>query len=171
MGFLYGFVSRQDAMGILDFLKSPQHADSTLGNLNRKGDYWRGQINLGTDGEVPLLLAGNRVAPNNENIELARALVCKYIELRPTIQRALFEHYEPYAAAVASGEDDELGEVPKLTAPDQVWEHVSLARVLIEPLSQTDTVEIAYPADWDIEHTLGARFQNLALIELNGTVI
>jgi len=158
-------------MGILDFLKSPQHVDPTLGNFNRKGGYWRGQIKLGADGEVPLLLAGDRAAPDNANIELARALAPKYITLRPIIQRALFEHYVPYAEAVASDEGNELGDIPKVSGPDQVWKHVSLVRVLIEPLSQTDTVEIAYRTEWDIEHTLGARFQNWALVELNGSVI
>ena len=43
--------------------------------------------------------------------------------------------------------------------------------VRIEPLSDIETVEIAYRAAWDEEHILGARFQNWALIELNGSVI
>src|SRR5262249_49081793 len=152
-------------MGILDFLKSPQYVDPNLGNLNRRGRCWQGRIRLGSDGEVPLLLAGNRAAPDSANVELARGLVRKYIALRPLIQRALFEHYEPYAAAVASGATtDELAQIPKLAGPDQVWNHVSPVRVLVEPLSQIDTVEIAYRTDWDIEHTLGARFQNWVLI-------
>jgi hypothetical protein len=33
-----------------------------------------------------------------------------------------------------------------------------------------DTVEIAYRAAWDEEHTLGARFQRWELVELNGSV-
>ena len=63
------------------------------------------------------------------------------------------------------------GKSRALGVPEQVWGHISLVRVLIEPLGGVDTVEIAYRTDWDTEHTLGARFQGWALIELNGSVI
>ena len=69
---------------------------------------------------------------------------------------------------MASGEAGHLVEVPRLASPEQVWGHISVVRVLIEPLDGVDTVEIAYRTDWD---TLGARFQGWALIELNGSVI
>jgi hypothetical protein len=52
-----------------------------------------------------------------------------------------------------------------------VWGHVSLVRVLIEALGGVDTVEMAYRTEWDTEHTVGARFQEWALTELNGSVI
>ena len=52
-----------------------------------------------------------------------------------------------------------------------MWGQISLVRVLIEPLGGVDTVEIAYRTNWDTEHTLGARFQGWALVELNGSVI
>ena len=158
-------------MGIFDFLKSSQYADPTLGSLGRKGGYWRGQIRLGPDGEAPLLLAGGRGAPDQANVELARALVSKYIALRPAIERSLFEHYEPYAEAGASGSADVQEGIPRLSGSGQVWNHVSLVRVLIEPLGGTETVEIAYRTEWDTEHTLGARFQNWVLVESNGSVI
>ena len=63
----------------------------------------------------------------------------------------------------------ELKQIPRLDHSEQVWKHVSLVRVLIEPLNRVDTVEIAYRTDWDVEHTVGARFQNWALVELNGS--
>jgi hypothetical protein len=43
--------------------------------------------------------------------------------------------------------------------------------VLIEPMRRVDTVEIAYRTAWDEEHTVGARFQDWAFVELNGSVI
>jgi hypothetical protein len=52
-----------------------------------------------------------------------------------------------------------------------VWGQVSPVRVLIERLGGVDTVEIAYRTAGDTEHTLGARFQGWALMELNGSVI
>ena len=102
-------------MGILDFLKRPAFRDPVVGNLLRQGRYWRGQISLGSERDVPMLLAGSRAAPDEAGLGLAR-------ELGP-------------------------------------------------PLDGVDTVEIAYRTDWDTEHTLGARFQGWALIELNGSVI
>jgi hypothetical protein len=150
-------------MGIFDFFKPRQHADTTLGELVHRGGYWRGQISLGSDGPVPLLLAGGGAAPGESRLALARELLSRYPGLRSAIAGALFQHYEPYS--------DEAEDVPKLTGPDQVWQHVTPVHVRIEPLNRVESVEIAYRTAWDEEHTLGARFQNWALVELNGSVI
>jgi hypothetical protein len=150
-------------MGIFNFFKPSQYADATLGALVRRGGYWRGQISLGSDGDVPLLLAGGGAAPGESSLVLARELVSRYSALRTAIASALFEHYEPYS--------EELGDIPKLGGPDQVWKHVTPVHVRIEPLDRIETVEIAYRTEWDEEHTLGARFRDWALVELNGSVI
>jgi hypothetical protein len=155
----------------VSFFKTAAHADPVLGDLVRRHGYWRGQIALGLDGDVPLALSGGRTAPDQSSMTLARELASRYPVLRPAIERALFEHYEPYADAVESGEIEALPEIPKLSRPDQVWTHVSPVHVLIEPLGRVDTVEIAYQTKWDEEHTLGARFQGWALVELNGSVL
>jgi len=151
-------------MRCLDFLRPPAYRDPVVGNLVRQGRYWRGVMTLGALSGVPLLLAGPRTAPNEPSLGLARELGRRYAALLPAIERALFEHYEPYADAGES-------EVPRLSGPEHVWPHVSLVRVLIEPLGGVDTVEIAYRTDWDTEHMVGARFQGWALTELNGSVI
>lgn len=158
-------------MGILDFLRPPTYRDPVVGNLVRRGRYWRGVISLGSGSGVPLLLAGPRAAPSEASLGLARELGHRYAALLPAIERALFEHYEPYSQAVESGEGERQGEVPRLGRPEQVWGHVSLVRVLIEALGGVDTVEIGYRTEWDSEHTVGARFQGWALTELNGSVI
>ena len=158
-------------MGILDFLRSPAYRDPVVGNLVRRGGYWRGVINLGSERGVPLLLAGPRAGPGEGSLALARELDRRYAALLPAVERALFEDYEPYVEAVESREGEHLGEVSRLSRPEQVWGHVSLVRVLIEPLGGVDTVEIAYRTEWDTEHTVGARFQGWALTELNGSVI
>ena len=157
-------------MGILDFLRSPEYRDPVVGNLIRQGRYWRGVINLGSERDVSLLLAGPRAGPGEPGLGLARELGHRYAALRPAIERALFEHYEPYGEAVASGEGD-VGDVSRLSRPEQVWGHVSVVRVLIEPVGGADTVEIAYRTEWDAEHTVGARFQGWELTELNGSVL
>lgn len=158
-------------MGILDFLRPSAYRDPVVGTLVRQGRYWRGVINLGSESGVPLLLAGPRAAPGETSLGLARELGHRYAALLPTIERALFEHYEPYSEAEESGDGEPLQEVPRLSRPEQVWGHVSLVRVLIEALGGVDTVEIAYRTEWDTEHTVGARFQGWALTELNGSVI
>ncbi|HEY4909189.1 MAG TPA: hypothetical protein VIJ73_06790 [Methylomirabilota bacterium] len=150
-------------MAIFDFLKASPHADATLGLLTRRHGRWQGKITLLTDGHVPLLLAGGRAAPDPPSLKLARDLIPRYASLRPAIARALFEHYEPSIDGVAG--------IPRLNSPDQVWAHVAPVRVLIEPMGRVDTVEIAYRTAWDEEHTVGARFQDWALVELNGSVI
>jgi hypothetical protein len=154
-------------MGILDFLRPPAYRDPVMGNLVRRGGYWRGVITLGSEGGVPLLLAGPRAAPGEPGLGLARELGRRYPALVPVIEAALFEHYEPYAESAESGEE----EVPRISRPEQVWGHVALVRVLIEALGGVDTVEIAYRTAWDTEHTVGARFQGWALTELNGSVL
>jgi hypothetical protein len=150
-------------MAIFDLFKQPQYVDATLGTLVRRAGHWQGQISLGSDGDARLLLAGGRAAPSESSLALSRELASRYPALRPAIAAALFEHYEPYS--------QESEDIPKLTGPDQVWKHVTPVHVRIEALSNIETVEIAYRAAWDEEHTLGARLQNWALVELNGSVI
>jgi hypothetical protein len=149
-------------MGILDFLRRATYRDPVVGDLVRQGGYWRGVMSLGSASGVPLLLAGPRPAPGEASLGLARELGARYAALCPAIERALFEHYEPYSGAA---------DVPRLSDPEQVWGHVSAVRILIEALGGVDTVEIAYRTEWDPEHTVGARFQRWALTELNGSVI
>ena len=143
-------------MGMKDFLKPPSYSDPALGTLVRRRGYWQGEIDLQQPpGPVPLLLSGSRTAPDESGSKLARELVRRYPDLRPDIERSLFEHYEPYAEAAESDNDGPLADIPRLSAPDQVWKHVSLVRVLIEPIERLDTVEIAFKTGWDIEHTVG----------------
>jgi hypothetical protein len=158
-------------MGILNFLRPTPYKDPAMGELVRKGGRWRGRITLESQADIPLLLAGSGTKPDAASLELARELGSRYPTLRPAIEAALFEHYEPYLQAVESGETEPSGAIPRIAAPGQVWKHVALVRVLIEPLGGIDTVEIAYRTAWDEEHTLGPRFQDWALVELNGSVI
>jgi hypothetical protein len=156
--------------GLLAGAFSGGYDDLTLGVLVRGWGLWRGQITLGVASGVPLVLAGWRSAPDPVRLGLARDLVAQYERLRPVIERTLFEHYAPYAEAVAAGEESGHGELPRLVHAEEVWEHVSTVRVLVERMSGRETVEVAYRVAWDEEHTLGARFQEWRLTELNGSV-
>jgi hypothetical protein len=116
-----------------------------------------------------LALAGNREAPDPIALGLAKELPDRFKSLMPRIQSGLFEHYAPYKESVDAGE--ETGSpCPSVASPEAVWPHVTPAHVLVDRLEGVPTVEIAFQVAWDVEHTLGARFQNWQFIELNGSV-
>jgi len=87
----------------------------------------------------------------------------------PKMQAGLFGHYAPYREALDAGEDTG-SPCPIVVSAGAIWPHVTPARVLIEQLEGVPTIEIAFRVAWDIEHTVGARFQNWQFIELNGSV-
>lgn len=143
--------------------KTPSFQDAALGELQRKGGYWRGSITLAGQ-TVPLVIAGGKDQPDAAALALAQGLNAQFAGMKPAIEHALFEHYEPY------GEADEDG-APKLTAASQVWPQVQLVHVLVDTVDKAMAVELGYAATWDEEHTLGALFSNGQLLELNGSVV
>jgi hypothetical protein len=103
---------------------------------------------------------------------MARELRALLPSWRTTIEKALFEHYEPYAEAPVAGELAPPSEAfPRIASPEQVWPHVSLVFVAVPPLDGVLTTELGYTTGWDEEHTLGARFQSGTLLELCGSVV
>jgi len=96
----------------------------------------------------------------------------QFASWRPAIEKALFEHYGPYAEALAAGELQPPSEAfPSIAAPNQVWPHVSLVFISVTPLDGVLTTELGYTTAWDEEHTLGARFHSGTFIELCGSVL
>jgi hypothetical protein len=120
-------------------------------------------------GTFRLALSGSREGPDPIALGLANELPDRFESLMPKIQTGLFEHYEPYKEAVDAGKDTG-SPCPTLASAAAVWPHVTAAHVLVEPLQGVLTVEIAFRVAWDIEHTVGARFQHWQFIELNGSV-
>jgi hypothetical protein len=151
--------------------RSPPFSDALLGELRRKRGIWRGTVGLG-EVRVPLAIHGPRLSPDPQALEIARAVPSTYPEWRELIAAAMFEHYAPYAEAVAAGELEPPGEnLPRVTKPEEVWPHTSIEFVAVVPLDGELSVEIGYRVAWDEEHTLGARLRNGRLIELNGSVL
>ncbi len=150
--------------------------DDRLGLLTRSGRYWRGSIALGRHGNIALSLSGGRDAPDSASLALARELTARYDALLAQIQAGLFEHYEPYGD---TGSNEDLAEpsdpLPKIERAGDVWPHVVVEWVRIEPLNGAPhdgpTIEIAYRVAWDEEHTIGARVQEWKLWELCGSVV
>jgi len=151
--------------------KSATFADPQLGELRRAGGLWRGTILLGEE-KVPLVLSGSRTEPNPAALTIARSIPSRFPAWRPEIARSLFEHYSPYAEAVAKGEvEPPDSSLPTIDGPDGVWRHTAVEFVQVTPLSGQLTVEIGYRVAWDEEHTLGARLRDGQLIELCGSVL
>jgi len=152
--------------------KSPPFGDPLLGEFTRSRGYWRGSISLEGSTGVPLVLSGTRLEPSSQAMEAARTLTTAFSAWRPTIESALFEHYVPYAEALAAGELPPQGEAfPSMSTPNQVWPHVSLEFVSVTPLEGVLTSEFGYRTAWDEEHSLGARFQAGKFLELCGSVL
>jgi hypothetical protein len=153
------------------FHSSPFH-DPQLGELVRVRGLWRGSITLAADSNVPLALSGTRTAPDPRALVTAREVSEVLASWRTLIEQALFEHYSPYADAVAAGEfSPPGGGLPLITVPNQVWPHVSLVFVAVTPLHGVITTELGYTTVWDEEHTLGVRFQFGKFVELCGSVL
>ena len=88
------------------------------------------------------------------------------------IERELFDHYGPYAEAVAKGElEAGPSSLPGIAAPSSLWPYTTMEFVQVGPLDGVLTVEIGYRVAWDEEHTLGARFRHGKLLELCGSVL
>jgi len=152
--------------------KSPQFRDPQLGELVRSCGHWRGSVTLEGRVRVPLVLSGTRSAPDAQAVAVARDGTTRYRSWRPTIEKALFEHYGPYADALAVREFPPPSETfPSIPAPHQVWPYVSLAFVAVTPLEGVLTAELGYITAWDEEHTLGVRFQSGKFMELCGSVL
>jgi len=151
--------------------KSAPFVDPQLGEFRRSNSLWRGTLLLG-DARVRLVLSGSRAAPDPKALSVARSISSDFPSWRPTIERALFEHYSPYAEAIAAGdaEPPESG-LPAIDGPAAVWPHTTAEFVQVTPLSGQLTIEIGYRVGWDEEHTLGARLREGQLVELCGSVL
>jgi hypothetical protein len=150
-------------------LRAKPFRDRRLGEFRRSGGYWKGALAIAPLGTFRLALAGNREAPDAIALLFATELPDRFKSLMPKIQTGLFGHYAPYKEAVDAGEGTG-SPCPTVASPEAVWPHVRPVHVLVEPLEGVPTVEIAFKVAWDIEHTVGARFQNWQFIGLNGSV-
>ncbi len=159
-------------MGLFSFLKPKPFIHPKLGTLEWSRGHWKGSLDVPSIGTTTIMLAGNRSGPEKTAAEYANQFSARYPSLLSVIEKALFEHYEPYQEAVKAGEFPESSDsFPDIKDPKAVWPHVKLEYVLIEPLSGVVTVEVVYTTSWDIEHTLGVRFENWKFLELCGSVL
>ncbi len=100
-------------------------SDAQLGKLRFSFGFemsmWRGSITLFSGTEVPLAIVGSAEGPAPEALSMARDLAARLPSWQADIERALFEHYEPYAEALASGELKHRGDpLPTIMRPSDV---------------------------------------------------
>jgi hypothetical protein len=146
--------------------------DEELGPFQRSGGLWRGRLRLSGDAPSPLVLSGSREKPDAEALNLARSIPAEVPGWRPELDAALFEHYQPYADAVAAGEEPPpAAAMPDVREPAHLWPHTAIEFVQVAPLDGQLTVEIGLRVAWDDEHTLGARWRDGRFIGLNGSVL
>jgi hypothetical protein len=156
---------------MLGFFKSPPFRDSILGEFARSRGRWRGKLEL-NGAAVPLVLLGERSEPDPQALALARTIATNFLTWRSVIEIALFEHYRPYAEALATGELPAPSDpVPGISTPREVWPHVTLVFASVTLLDRALAVELGFTTAWDEEHTLAARFQHGEFIELCGSVL
>jgi hypothetical protein len=151
--------------------KSPRMRDQQLGELVRSRGLWRGTLLVDSGSSVPLAIAGNRAQPDKTALEAAREVLAQLSHWRPAIERALFDHYQPYAEAVAEGDIEASASVPQIDVASEVWPHVSLTFIAVAPLGAILTTELGYAVAWDEEHVLGVRFQSNTFVELCGSTV
>jgi len=132
---------------------------------------WRGSIALLPGTKVPLAIVGSADGPAPEALSMAKELAARLPSWQADIEKALFEHYEPYAEALASGELKHRGDpLPTITSPSDVWRLISWVEASIIPVDGELATELQATVPWDEEHTLGLLFSRGKFCALCGSV-
>lgn len=122
-------------------------------------------LRLEPHGDVPLLLSGSSEEPDPAALALARELPARYPSLRAAIAQKLCAHYHDAREARARDEQAEPP-FPRLQTPAQIWQHVSVDHVRVEPVAGVPTLVIALDAAWDVERWLCVRLHDWRRIEV-----
>ena len=151
-------------MGLFDAFKKPaEHEHPFFGRLQHVRGRWRGGIELQPGARVVLFLPGPRGGPDAGALRIAERAAESWAAVRPEVEAELFAHYEAGREAAIEG-------IPVLSRPDEVWPHVTLSSVEIQPFRGIDT-QVAMQVVWDEEHTLGAMIRDGRLDGLNGSIL
>jgi hypothetical protein len=155
---------------MLGLIRSPTYSDAALGKFDRRRGRWRGTIDLASV-QIPLAISGGRKEPDPLALAIAKGLSDMFKRERDRLGLALYEHYEPYADAVADGELTPSSPLPAIRSPSDVWHYLIVESASVTPLGRDLCAEVALRCAWDEEHTLGARFIGGAFVELNGSIL
>ena len=154
-------------------------AHPALGPLTRSGQQWEGKICLTAHQPIPLEIDGSKDEPHPAAAAAAMQLANRLPALRPVISQALLEHLEPYQEALADQDSGyaEMLEQPEdraviaaIRSPEDAWNAADPAGVEIGLEGGKVRLLIKFRVIWDIEHVLGAYFDDWEFMELNGSV-
>lgn len=156
---------------MLEFLRASSVDHPHFGLLKRSRGKWRGSIRLDGLPTAMLSVPGGHSGPAPAGLSLAEELVTRWPDLRPEIAEALHDHYLPYRESFESGDmPGEEVSFPRLSEPDEVWQHVSDPAVAIRAIRGRYEVLIGLQTGWDEEHTVGATIRDWSLVELSGSI-
>lgn len=153
--------------------------DPQLGAMQRHGKRWEGVISLSDAGPVDLDVEGTKEAPHAETLACAYQLSERLPSLIPTMSEELLEHLEPYRDAILDPNDDfrsgfaDPGDVAKIlsiSSPALAWEASKIAGIEIGWDGTKVILLIKIDTLWDLDHTLGAYFEDWNFQLLNGSV-
>lgn len=150
-----------------------------LGPLTKTGREWIGEICLIPDRPIPLGIEGDKQGPHPAAVATALQLPAKLPELQPVIARALLEHLEPYQEALSDPDSgyaemleapDDAARIAAIRSPEDAWSAAQITGVEIGMERGAVRLLITIRVPWDIEHTLGAFFDDWDFMELNGSI-
>jgi hypothetical protein len=161
--------------------KSASINDDVLGPFARRGGDWVGTIDLADFSAIELRLDGDRKAPFPETLRAAYALPERLSSLVPIIAAALLDHLEPYQDAMQDPAEqqffikyipdpEERKQIAEIATAQQAWAASSIIGVEIGRAKGKVRLLIKIGTSWDVEHTLGAYFDDWEFMELNGSV-
>lgn len=150
-----------------------------LGTLTRRRREWTGEISLVPDQAISLEIEGGKDGPNPAALAVALQLPARLPALQPVMSRALLDHLKPYQDALAEPESgyaemledpDDAAKIAAIRSPEDAWRAASITGIEIGMERGAVRLLIAMRAIWDIEHTLGAYFDDWEFMELNGSI-
>jgi hypothetical protein len=150
---------------MFNFFKPKTWQHPILGRLVRRSGYWQGQIRILPDLELPLYLTGSRHEPNVQAISLIGELAPRFSMIAEAVGPELLQHMD-----LSREHHPELWS--EISTGDQAWAATAPPEyVVIHFIGRKLVVEVGLRTLWDEEHTLGARFHNWQLMELNSSVL
>ncbi len=150
---------------------SMQH--QILGEITYGFGCWKGNTaKLFESDAVEVLIPGEKSGPSAEAISSLLDLMSCYSSIKNELANTLYkEHYVHGRAAFDAGEfGNEMVDYPIIESPDGIWGNISVIRVWVNSYGKKDQIEIAYGAEWDLEHTLGFIFENNKIINFCASV-
>jgi hypothetical protein len=151
-------------MSILEFLRPPERPHAAFGPLQFARGRWRGTIDLEPGARVPLFIPGARGGPDEDAVRFAEGVAALWSRVRPRVESELWSHY-------TNGRDADMSSGPEIASQREIWQHVTLSSVQVQPYRARDEFLVAIRAAWDDEHTLGAVVRGAELVELNGSIL